>query len=176
MRLADFIETNLEPILAEWVTFARTRPGSGAMDLTALRDHAAEMLAIIVTDLRTTQTDDEQHTKSYGADPDPRSAETAAETHGAGRATSGFTVSEMVAEFRALRASVLRLWTESRGALDSDDVVDMVRFNEAVDQALAESMTRFTHSLDQSQDMFVAILGLATSSRARCAAPAGWRA
>ena len=65
----------------------------------------------------------------------------------------------MVSEFRALRASVLRLWTASRGTLVGDDLEDLMRFNEAIDQALAESMTRFTQSLDQSQDMFVAILG-----------------
>ncbi len=160
LRLADFIEANIEPILAEWVTFARTRIGADDMDVVALRDHAAEMLAIVVTDLRTPQSPLQQFTKSYGdAESDACTPDSAAETHGAGRAVSGYSVSEMVSEFRALRASVLRLWTASRGSLDSNDLQDLMRFNEAIDQALAESMTRFTRSLDQSQDMFVAILG-----------------
>ena len=54
MRLADFIESNYEPILAEWVAYAETcGPAGGSMDLTGLRDHALQMLQVIVADLRT---------------------------------------------------------------------------------------------------------------------------
>ena len=61
MRLADFIEKNCDPILAEWVAFAESSgPAGGLMDTTALRDHAKEMLNVIVADLRTPQTDAEQ--------------------------------------------------------------------------------------------------------------------
>ena len=46
--LADFIVGNREPILAEWEAFARTcTPASAPMDITALRDHANEMLTVI---------------------------------------------------------------------------------------------------------------------------------
>ena len=52
ITLADFILANREPILLEWEAFARTcSPASGAMDLTALRDHANEMLTVIAADL-----------------------------------------------------------------------------------------------------------------------------
>ena len=161
MRLADFIEKNSESILSEWVAFAETcGPAGRAMDLTALRDHAAEMLAAIVTDLRTPQTPAEQAAKSKGeAEPDPGATDTAAEVHGAGRAESGFSVSEMVSEYRALRASVIRLWTKAEGSLTGADLEDLMRFNETIDQALAESIERYTHDLDRSKDMFVAILG-----------------
>jgi signal transduction histidine kinase len=72
---------------------------------------------------------------------------------------SGFTVGEMVSEYRALRASVIRLWTKASGALTGADLEDLMRFNEAIDQALAESITRYTQDLDRSKEMFVAILG-----------------
>jgi signal transduction histidine kinase len=161
LRLADFIETNTEAILADWVAFASTSgPAGKTMDLTALRDHALEMLKIIVEDLRTPQTQTEQKEKSKGkTDIAPGSAETAAEVHGAGRAASGFTLGEMVSEYRALRASVIRLWVKSCGTLDATDLEDLMRFNEAVDQSTAESITRFTQDLDQSKEMFIAILG-----------------
>jgi signal transduction histidine kinase len=161
VRLADFIETNSEAILAEWVAFAKTcGPADGTMDLEALRDHALEMLQTIVSDLRTPQTKTEQVEKSKGnAEPDNDASDTAAEVHGAGRAESGFTVGEMVSEYRALRASVIRLWVKSEGTLAGDDLEDLMRFNEAIDQALAESITRYTHDLDRSKEMFVAILG-----------------
>ena len=160
MRLADFMTANTEPILAEWVTFASgCGPAADLMDLDALRDHAREMLGTIIRDLRSPQTDREQAEKSKGLAPAEEGADTAAEVHGAGRAGSGFTVGEMVSEYRALRASVIRLWTDAHGTLTGDDLQDLMRFNEAIDQSLAESLTRYTRDLDQSKEMFLAILG-----------------
>jgi signal transduction histidine kinase len=161
MRLADFIAANTEPILAEWVTFARSSgPAGELMELSGLRDHAREMLLTIVRDLRSPQTDREQAEKSKGQAPAAEGEpDTAAEVHGAGRAGSGFTVGEMVSEYRALRASVIRLWTQAQGTLTGDQLQDLMRFNEAIDQSLAESLTRYTRDLDQSKEMFLAILG-----------------
>ena len=161
VRLADFIVAGREAILAEWEAFARTcTPASGAMDIVALRDHANEMLTVIAADLRTPQGDHAQWEKSKGnADADHPGAPTAAEEHGAGRAESGFTVEQMVSEYRALRASVIRLWTRARGELGPADIDDLTRFNEAIDQSLAESISRYTEDLDHSKETFLAILG-----------------
>lgn len=161
MGLADFILSNREPILAEWESFARTcAPASGTMDVDALRDHADQMLTVIVADLKTPQDRVEQSAKSKGhAPPNGTLKATAAEAHGAGRAESGFTVEQMVAEYRALRASVIRLWTKEKGELLPEDVEDLTRFNEAIDQSLAESVAEYNEELEQSKDMFLAILG-----------------
>ena len=161
MRLADFILANREPILAEWEAFARTCvPASGPMDVTALRDHADAMLAVIAADLATSQGRFAQSEKSKGRAPADDAAErTAAEEHGTGRAQSGFTVAQMVAEYRALRASVIRLWTRAEGSLDASDIEDLTRFNEAIDQALAESVLRFNQDVEQAKETFLAILG-----------------
>ncbi|WP_309673455.1 sensor histidine kinase [Gemmatimonas sp.] len=160
MRLSDFIDANIDPILDEWVAFARKQAGSEGMDLDTLRDHASGMLRTIAKDLRTPQTSAEQVVKSQGeAPPDVSPTESAAQSHGTGRARDGFTVGEMMAEFRALRASVLRLWTESRGDLARADLQDLMRFNEAMDQAMVESVATYTGAVDQSHDLFVAILG-----------------
>lgn len=161
MRLAEFIQTNREPILAEWEAFARTcAPASGTMNVEALRDHADQMLTVIAADLQTPQGHLEQSEKSKGRGPAEESAAlTAAEKHGAGRAESGFTVEQMVAEYRALRASVIRLWTRQKGELLATDIEDLTRFNEAIDQSLAESVTEYNEGLEQSKDIFLAILG-----------------
>jgi signal transduction histidine kinase len=160
MRLADFITSNREPILLEWEAFARScAPASGAMDLTALRDHANEMLTVIAQDLDTPQTEQEEVVKSKGESPPEVTVTTAAEHHGAGRAESGFTIEQMVAEFRALRASVIRLWINSEGAIKTEGIGDLTRFNEAIDQSLAESVSRYTQDLEHSKEMFLAILG-----------------
>jgi signal transduction histidine kinase len=161
MRLADFILTHREPILAEWEAFARTcAPASGTMGIAALRDHANEMLTVIAADLATPQGRLAQSEKSKGQAPvaDPGAA-TAAGEHGAGRAVSGFTVEQMVAEYRALRASVIRLWTREIGALSSAQVEDLTRFNEAIDQSLAESVARYDRGMEEAKETFLAILG-----------------
>jgi len=162
MRLADFILTNCEPILSEWETFARTcAPASGTMDVRALRDHAAQMLDAIAGDLAQPQSSREQSEKSRGRAPaaKPGAAPTAAAAHGAGRAESGFTVVQMVAEYRALRASVLRLWTREQGRLGPDDIEDLTRFNEAIDQSMTESVARFNEDVEKAKETFLAILG-----------------
>ena len=161
MRLADYIRNHREPILAEWEAFARTcAPASITMDVAALRDHADQILTAIADDLQTPQGRRAQAEKSKGrarsADPD---TVTAAEEHGAGRAESGFTVEQMVAEYRALRASVIRLWSRETGELGPDDVEDITRFHEAIDQALAESVAEYHEGLEQSKEIFLAILG-----------------
>ncbi|MDP9279456.1 MAG: sensor histidine kinase [Gemmatimonadota bacterium] len=161
MRLADFILTNRDAILAEWQEFAGTcSPASGSMGIAALSDHASEMLTVIAEDLKTPQGGLEQSEKSKGNAPAPDTNErTAAEKHGTGRAESGFTTDQMVAEYRALRASVIRLWSKEQGDVTRTDLDDLTRFNEAIDQSLAESITRFTQDLDTSKEMFLAILG-----------------
>ncbi len=161
MRLADFILTNRAAILAEWEAFAKScAPASGSMGIATLSDHASEMLTVIAQDLKTPQGAYEQSEKSKGHAPADASAErTAAEKHGTGRAESGFTMDQMVAEYRALRASVIRLWTREQGEVTPADLDDLTRFNEAIDQSLAESVTRFTQDLDNSKEMFLAILG-----------------
>ena len=109
-RLSSFIRTNVEPILDGWESFARTLPQGEAMDVAALRDHAKDMLLVIAKDLDDPQTPAEETGKAHGeSDAGAGAAPTAAQEHGAGRAESGFTVEQMVAEFRALRASVMRL-------------------------------------------------------------------
>ena len=162
MRLADFILSNCESILAEWETFARTCvPASATMDIAALRDHASQMLNAIAADLTQPQSAHEQTEKSrgHGLLAELGTPVTAASAHGAGRAESGFTVVQMVAEYRALRASVLRLWTREQGQLESDDIDDLTRFNEAIDQSLTESVVRFTDDVDKAKEAFLAILG-----------------
>lgn len=159
MRLADFILDNIEPILQAWEDFAKTiTPASIGMDSVALRDHAEQMLRTIAADLRTSQTVKEQIAKSQGDAP-AAEAETAAETHAVIRQSSGFTVEQMVSEYRALRTSVLMLWMPQT-QLDHEQVVsDVIRFNEAVDQALAESVVSYSGAVDAGRNIFLGILG-----------------
>lgn len=144
MRLSDFISQNTESILQGWEDFARTLeiPGD-SMSKLALRDHAALMLTTIAVDLRTPQSRLEQQEKSKGHAPKGL-VETYAESHAAERLLAGFTINQLLSEYRALRASVLKLWGETSNNTLLTDPVDITRFNEAIDQALAESVSRFS--------------------------------
>jgi signal transduction histidine kinase len=158
-RLAAFIRDNTEHILSEWETFARSLPEGGSMGTAALRDHAAAMLEGITRDLETPQRPGEHAQEAKGKTDAGDDASAAARGHGAGRAERGFTIAEMVAEFRALRATVIRLWTEQQGEIAGADLDDASRFHAAMDQAIAESITRYTRELNRSKDRFLAILG-----------------
>lgn len=161
MRLAEFIVANSEPILREFEEFARSHTTAGEnMNLKALRDHGAALLTTIARDIEQPQSESDQASKSKGdAPPAPEAGPSAAELHGTDRAVHGFTPVEMFAEYRALRASVLRLWIDAQPRLEEDDLQDLIRFNEAIDQALAESITRYSTGIQHSRDMFLAILG-----------------
>lgn len=158
MKLDKFILQNMETILVEWENFARDiQPSDGDMNVAELRDHAGAMLRTIAADLVTPQTEQKRAEKSKGNKPRFK-GETAPEAHADDRWTSGFSISLLVAEYRALRASVLRLWLrESR--YNSGQVEEVIRFNEAVDQALAESVARYSEAVQAEQDVLLGILG-----------------
>ncbi|MBK4739344.1 sensor histidine kinase [Noviherbaspirillum pedocola] len=159
MRLSNFITENLEAILQEWEDFARSiHPTSATADTVELRDHAADMLKVIAADLVTEQTEQQSIDKSRGKTAQVE-GESMAETHAVTRLKAGFSVEQLVAEYRALRASVLRLWQQRTITTPAFEITDMIRFNEAIDQALAESVARYAQMMQGSQHLFLAILG-----------------
>jgi signal transduction histidine kinase len=160
MRLTDFIASNMETILVAWESFASTQtPAAANMTPLALRDHAKQILKAVATDLSTPQTDEEQANKSMGLAVAPvGTAETAAQTHAVLRARSGFDVNQLVAEYRALRASVLSLWINACHP-EPPYTVDIIRFNEAIDQAVAESIKFFNTQIENSRNLLLGMLG-----------------
>jgi signal transduction histidine kinase len=157
MKLHQFILENMEQILREWVSFARSiQPGN--MTTKDLRDHAEEMLRTIATDLATPQTEIERSEKSKGHQP-RLEGDTAAEIHADCRLISGFSIDLLASEYRALRASVLKLWFVDNKCNSQEQANELIRFNEAIDQALAESIARYTEAIILSQDIFLGVLG-----------------
>lgn len=162
MRLADFIFKNIEPILVEWEAFARSLRSGSAMTKLALRNAAGKILLAIAQDMQNAQNPDQRASKSKGhGGADSKASDRldyASKFHGSERVGSGFDIMEVVAEYRALRASVLRLWRESQPHPNADDIDDITRFNEAIDQSLTEAVGSYTNRVEQSRRMFLAIL------------------
>lgn len=161
MRLPDFIRQHVERIVDEWEAFARTiMPAAEHMDREALRDHASAILLAAARDMTTAQTASEQAAKAKGEGPENTpSLDEAAASHGELRHTVGFDLVQMTSEFRHLRACVIRQWVDSLQSPDLAYFQDMVRFNEAIDEALAESTAAYAEQVNHSRDIFLAILG-----------------
>ncbi len=85
--------------------------------------------------------------------------DSASNLHALSRLASGFALRELVAEYRALRASFIQLWVSSLPEAGPQVGRDLVRFNEAIDQLLAESIASFADKVDASREYFLGILG-----------------
>jgi signal transduction histidine kinase len=160
MGLSAFITAHSDQIMAEFEAFALQQlPAAADMDVAALRDHARQILHAIALDMGQPQTERQQHEKSLGHAPhlegEPVSA---AETHGELRAAAGFDVNQTAAEYRALRASVIRLWMESGPTLGRAEVIELTRFNEAMDEALAASLLHFAAEATRMRNLFLGVL------------------
>ena len=161
MRLPDFITANLEPILVDWVVFAAAQfPAAANMDHEALLDHGKSILEKIAADMRKPEGEREQKAKSEGNSTlASQSAAVPSRSHARQRERQGFEVEQMVAEYRALRATVLRLWSASSDDVQVQDLADVTRFNEALDQAIAESLAVFVAEVERTRDLFLGMLG-----------------
>ena len=150
MKLATFILDNMEAILQEWEDFAKTIfPENRMTTISELRDHAKKMLILIVKNLESPSSNEKQKNlktnelilASLGEKNTP------AERHGFLRMQQGFSINEMVAEYRALRASVIKLFnnaTTLQRSISISESNDLTVFNEAIDQALAESISSYS--------------------------------
>lgn len=83
-----------------------------------------------------------------------KTVEASGRLHADDRIHHGFTFRSVLAEFRALRATVLRLY-EGSGATD---LADVRRFNEAIDEGMTESMDRFARLTDRFRDQLIGVL------------------
>lgn len=161
MRLSEFIVLHVDRIVDEWEDFARTlKPAADSMNSVELRDHAKSILLAAAQDMNTAQSKSEQIAKARGQDMNTTpSLDEAAASHGELRHEVGFDLVQMTSEFRHLRASVIRLWGDSLSTPQLDDFQDVMRFNEAIDEALAESTAAYADQVNRSRDIFLAILG-----------------
>ena len=144
MYLAKFIELHQKEILIEWDNFAKTLfNGVDKLQISLLRDHAREMLLEIASEMKQKENAQQQKEKSMGAASPFHPDDSAANVHGMLRHDDGLSFTSLAAEFRALRASVLRLWLPKIPVVTKQVLLDIVRFNEAIDEALADSIASY---------------------------------
>ena len=75
-----------------------------------------------------------------------------------GRWTAGFDINETVSECRALRASVVAFWTGADKTMQTTDFDDVVRLDEAIDEALGESLASYTAEKEKHERRFQTVM------------------
>lgn len=174
MNISTFITRNMESILAEWEAFATTfGPAADKMTSGELRDHAKQILEFVAVDIQRAETALQTEAKSHGEAPDSACDDSASTTHGELRFASGFTLLQLIAEYRALRASVLKLWQRDDDAMTKERALDVMRFNEAIDQSLSIAAVAYSDKVNETRDTFLAILGHDLRSPLAATATAG---
>jgi signal transduction histidine kinase len=159
MRVAEFIRTHPNEIETEWERFARSiSTFSPDLDVLTLRDHLREILIAMADDMETPQTLEEQAEKSQGEQARGGALDRITALHARMRLNSGFNLEHAISEYRALRSSILFLWMRTQPAGDDIVLSEVTRFNETIDQAIAEVIRRFADKSERYSDVFLGVL------------------
>jgi signal transduction histidine kinase len=151
--LARYLTDHAARILAAWDAHAASLADrSEPLEPAALRGHGDRVLAALAAALRW----DASPPAGSGAWPEPEPGPTAAQLHTEARRLAGFPVESVVAEYRALRRVVLEGWHRGGGPGDTQE---LQRFDDAIDQAIAESISWYARQTRTSTELFIGILG-----------------
>ena len=147
----------MEQLLNDWEeAVLEIAPELKGEDSLVLRDHARGMLNFISRDIITHQTRNEAVNKALGESKSPASG--AGGKHGTERLRHGLSVNQLTQELRALRARVTLAWGNEQGGLTTKDIDELVRFNEAIDQLIAASITSFSALKEQETRLIETML------------------
>jgi signal transduction histidine kinase len=160
MTLAELIRANLDALVDDWFHYARDRiEVTRTLSTKEIKNSSRMLFTAIADDMDIVQTDHAQFEKARGQRPgNSKGIVEHASEHADDRVAQGFTLPDLASEFRAARASVMRLLAR-HDAKREIRMEEIERFNEAVDEALAISIGRFDAQLDQARDMFLGVLG-----------------
>ena len=159
MRLSEYIRANPDDIERAWENFARSLTlFAGDLSDAILRDDLRDILSAMADDMDSPQTSAEQQLKSKGLGPRNGPLDLITATHAHARLNSGFSLEQAISEYRALRSSILFLWVRSAPRKTEISLSEVTRFNETIDQAIAEVVRRYANKDEMFNDRFVGAL------------------
>jgi signal transduction histidine kinase len=146
--LATFIREKRQRILDDWLEAASLLPSAYGLSTPVIRDHIPEILDTLTDAI---DRDDATALPMKGLP----------NLHAAIRAREGYDLRQVVAEYRALRRVIHRLYSEQ------GDMPDPVRpkmqslqvMHAAIDAAIADAVDQFGIDRDKSREMFISMLG-----------------
>ncbi|WP_347332370.1 putative bifunctional diguanylate cyclase/phosphodiesterase [Marinimicrobium locisalis] len=143
MKLAQFIQTTMEQRLKDWEqVLLEIAPRLENENSRELRDHARELLNFIAEDLSTSHTKEKSTGKALGEGRIP--APGVGGKHGSDRLHQGLSMLQLVQELQALRNRITWTWSNNQSGIDTQDIDQLLRFNEAVDQLIIGSVSSFS--------------------------------
>jgi len=158
MRLSEFIKFNADQILSEWEEFAKSISRDASLPRWILRDHAAAIIKLIVEEMDNSPplTGQELACASEGA---PGPLQHVAAAHVRLRIDSGFDLAQIIDEYCALRACVLRLWRERDPESFNIGASEITRFAQVIDENVMAAVSYYKERESQYRDRFLGILG-----------------
>ena len=159
MRLSEFIRANPDDIERAWEDFARTLTLFAVeLNYSVLRNDLRDILLAMADDMDMAQSSKEQQAKSKGQGPRGGALDLITAAHANARMNSGFSLEHAISEYRALRSSIIFLWVRSAPKDEDIQLSEVTRFNETIDQAIAEVVRRFASNNEVLNDRFVGAL------------------
>lgn len=153
MPLSDYIAKNKESILPDWAAFARQHvPAARDLEDRQLERPTADVLAAIAVSLSDTLD------PLGGVDTAPSAIVQAAHAHAELRLRQSFTLDQMIAEYRVLRASVVRRWSRQTGLAHNEAIDELARFDAVIDHGSTETIKWFYDRVERGRDLFVGVL------------------
>ena len=158
MILSEFITNNIESLLHAWEADGATLAiPSEAADRSHLRDHAKQLLETIATLLAPPATAPAGVTPGL-AGTLPAKPLAAIAISNTSRAGCTLNLNAAFTEFRALRRCVMRSWRLALAGkrINGTDIDDLLRFQDAIDQAVSAAVASYARESEQHTRIFEA--------------------
>ncbi|PXX91798.1 GGDEF domain-containing protein [Marinobacter vulgaris] len=155
MRLSEFIRTHMEDILRIWEYDADKILPIPHLSREELRDHIKEILLGIAVKLEQPPIGHDRFAEFCPQHPDSGNS---ARIHGSERHDLGADIVHVAAEFRALRVTVIELWVQFGGCTGKEDAKELIRFDNEIDMALAQSIGNYALKKQKQGRLFETML------------------
>jgi len=155
--IADFVRKNLRTILDDWDTVAaQMQPAADDLDRDELRDFAQGLLMDVLVAMPSA---DGSNVRILDEDWPAQALTRSAREHAEDRLAQGFTIAQLMIEYRALRWHIVSRWSEQvQGMVASEICEEIKRFDAALDKSLVESVQWFHEQLSESRDLLLGAL------------------
>lgn len=146
--LAQFVRDHRNLILSEWLAEVRQLPSAHCQPLEAIRDHIPDFLD------RLADAIDRGDVSAVTMQGLPN-------LHAAMRVREGYDLRQVVAEYRSIRAVILRLYSD-KGDVSEESrpkLLPITTMNAALDTAIADAVDQYAIDQGKAREMFIGMLG-----------------
>jgi signal transduction histidine kinase len=146
--LAQFVREHKDLILSQWLAEVRQLPSAHSQSLEAIRDHIPDFLDRLADAIDC-------------GDVSAVTMQGLPNLHAAMRVREGYDLRQVVAEYRSIRAVILRLYGE-KGDVSEESrpkLLPIATMNAALDTAIADAVDQYAIDQGKAREMFIGMLG-----------------